>query len=112
MRTAIGGALLLALAGCGANPEAQCKEAVATSCKKLFECWTTDAERMRLMLGATAEACTNAAQARCETPAVLCEKPRQWDGAAASQCNSEFAAIKCVDLRAGSTPSSCSNTCR
>ena len=103
---------LLVLAGCGVNPEEQCKEAAATSCKKLFECWTSDADRTRLMLGASADACTKAAQARCEPPAVLCEKPKVWDGAAASQCISEFGALKCVDLRAGMTPSSCSNTCK
>ena len=101
------------LMACGGSvPEEQCKEAAATSCKKLFECWTSDADRTRLMLGASADACTKAAQMKCEPPAVLCEKPKLWDSAAASQCITEFAAIKCVDLRAGTTPSSCSNTCK
>ena len=112
MRTTLIAGALVVLAGCGgASPVDQCKEAAATSCKKLFECWTTEADRTRLMLGASAEACTKTAQARCEPPAVLCEKPKVWDAAAASACVTEFAALTCTALRAGTTPSSCSNTC-
>jgi hypothetical protein len=110
MRTWI--ALVLALSGCGASPEEQCREAAATSCKKLFECWTTADDRARLMLGADAEACTQSASVRCEAPAVLCAAPHVWDAAAASQCTSEFAALTCSALRSGATPPSCSNTCK
>ncbi len=103
---------LLALwSGCGANPVQQCNQTAAASCKKLFECWTSEADRTRLMLGASAEACTTSAQVRCQPPAVLCASPKAWDAAAAAGCVSEFEAITCSALRAGATPPSCSNTC-
>ena len=112
MRTVIAAALIAALAGCGSSPEQQCKDAAATSCKKLFECWTTDAERARLMLGASAEECTKSAQIRCEPSAALCPAPRVWDSAQADACINGFAAIGCTELRTGATPASCSSTCK
>ena len=112
MRTLWAGALGMALVGCGANPVEQCKDAAAASCKKLFECWINEADRARLMLGASAEACTQSAQARCEPAAGLCESPKRWDGAVASQCVAGYEAISCAELRAGATPSSCAKTCK
>ncbi len=100
---------LVLLAGCGANPQNQCKDAAVVTCAKLFECWTTAPERVHLMLGATADECTELSVARC---AAGCEKPKTWDTTAADQCISEFTAITCSMVRSGTTPASCSNTCK
>ncbi len=102
----------VALAGCGVDPRDECKETAAASCRKLFECWTTDADRARLMLGKNADECVTISQARCEPPAPLCEVPKVWDGQAAAQCASGLKALKCTEVRAGTRPSSCTNTCK
>ncbi len=100
------------LFGCGVNPVGQCQQAATASCQKLFECWTSDVDRIRLMLGPSAEACVQAAHARCESEALLCEAPKTWDAAQADHCIRAMAAISCAALRAGAAVSSCSNTCK
>ena len=106
------------LVACGVSPQQQCKDAVAASCKKLFECFTTSQERAALMLGANANECTTTGQLNCRSDDAPCAVPTdggvqtQWDPEAAAQCIREFTAIKCPELKMGNVPTSCSNTCK
>ncbi len=104
--------LVLALAGCGANPEEQCRQTATASCRRLFECWTEEKDRERLGLGKSADECTKNAQAKCTPAAALCPPATNWDSAAADACVTQFAALTCPALKAGATPPSCSNLCR
>jgi hypothetical protein len=112
MRWFLAGALLVMLGSCGASEEAQCKEVAGAACRKLFECWTKEEDRTRLMLGANVEECITTSFARCSPPEMLCEAPKRWDGAEASRCFTELSTIKCTEVRVGVTPTACSNTCR
>ncbi len=105
--------------GCGGSTAQQlCKDSAEARCSKLFECYQTAAEQSALMLGANANECTTLLQAECEpvkdggTSSAQCVKPKLYDTAAASQCISEFKALKCDAVRMGSFPSSCGNVCK
>ena len=104
--------VVLALSACGANPEEQCKQAATVSCRRLYECWTTDEDRARLGLGKSADECTKNAQARCTPPSALGPPAKNWDAAAADACITQYAALTCSALKAGATPPGCSNTCK
>ena len=111
--------MIAVLLGCGGSGADQlCRDSAAARCGKLFECYTSDAERAALMLGADSNECTTSLQARCDpvtdggVSAAQCAKPKLYDTSAASQCISEFKALKCDAVRMGSFPSVCSNVCK
>ena len=104
--------LVVALAACGANPEEQCKQAATASCRKLFECWTSDMDRERLGLGKSADECTKNAQTRCAPVSALCPPAKNWDAAAADACIAGHQALACSALKAGMVPPTCAVVCR
>lgn len=118
-------AAVAVLAGCaGSGTQQLCKDAAEARCSKLFECYTSDAERMALMLGTSTADCTTKQQALCDptTDGGLstsqCPKAtpdagaRLYDTEAASTCITQFKALKCDAVRAGTFPPSCSNICK
>lgn len=102
----------LALLACGPAPEEQCRQSATASCRKLFECWTTEMDRDRLGLGKTADECTKNAQAKCAPASALCPPTKNWDALAADACIAGYQGLACSALKAGATPPTCSTVCR
>jgi hypothetical protein len=105
-------AMVLA-AGCGGiGPEQLCRDAADARCTKLFTCFKGAAERDALMLGASSDECVALLAKECKSDAKPCDAGRLYDVSAATQCISEYKALKCEAVRAGMFPTSCGNTCK
>lgn len=116
--TLLVGALASVFFACGASPEQLCKDAVNIQCDKFFECATDEQkELLKAAYGETAAECKTklVETAKCaerKDTATACPDGQTYDAAAASKCVSDYSALTCDDLNAGTTPDSCDNICK
>lgn len=106
--------LVLPVIGCGTSPQQACKDIVATTCKQMFTCYTaTEVEVIKAIFGATETECTTklTASANCEKTEP-CATGKTYDTAAAATCVSDWKALTCDKVKAGTTPTSCSALCK
>lgn len=101
-------------AGCGLSPTQACKEIVATTCDKIFTCYTTTQEMdaIKLIYGSNVAECKTKFEStsRCaqENP---CDSGKTYDATAAATCVNEYKALSCDDVKnASSSPSSCTES--
>lgn len=106
--------LAFALSACGTSPQQACKDITATTCNKLYTCYTgAELDGIKTAYGATEADCVTKLQASAKCDATdVCDTGKTYDGSAASTCLSEFKALSCDALKAGNTPSSCNNVCK
>lgn len=107
-------AVALSLVGCGTSPTQACKDIAATTCNKMFSCYTgAEVDAIKTIFGATESECTTklTASSNCEK-AEPCDAGKTYDANAATTCINEYKALTCDKLKAGNTPTSCNSVCK
>lgn len=101
------------VAACGgADPVAKCNEINATTCDKLYGCFTgASLDAVKMLYGPTAADCKtklnmNCNQAGSGSTGSGCPSGQSFDSAKADQCIADYKAASCDSLMSGG-PASC-----
>lgn len=104
----------LALSACGSSPQALCKDITATTCNKLYTCYTgAELDGIKTIYGASESECATKLQtmSNCDK-AEPCETGQTYNASEASKCASDFKGLSCDAVKGSMFPSSCNNVCK
>lgn len=114
------GLALAAASGCGTSSPVQlCKDSVATSCKRIFECFT-DQERSNpnfiALFGATETECRSKGEAnqcsKVSDSQPCADSSKKYDASKAVACVDDYKKASCETIRGGSfTSANCTSVC-
>jgi hypothetical protein len=113
------GALAAMAMGCGASPTQLCKETVATSCKRAFEC-TTEQERAApafvAVFGASETECKSKGESnqcsKVNDSQPCADSSKKYDASKAAACIDDYKKASCETIRGGTFSSgNCTSVC-